>query len=122
MEEMLRTVEIARKPNGNPVCIPVTMNEVAIEQQVKLIIEMADYSSFDAHMHLSLFHHFHGGGWTLRVLDAILQELQQPSIEVNIAGQRSVWIPFFKNEKEIHQRLTDRDYTYPPEDASRLPM
>ena len=87
MEEMLRTVEIARKPNGNPVCIPIKMNEATIEQQVKLIIEMADYSSFDAHLHLSLFHHFHGGDWTLRTLDAILQELQQPCIKLNIGRQ-----------------------------------
>lgn len=119
---MLRQIEIARKPNGGTVCIPVTMHEAGIEQQIKLVIEMADYNVFDVHMHLSLFHHFHGKLWTSRVLDAILQELQQPYIEVHITRQRSDYIPFFEAEKETHQRLTDEDYRYPPQDASRLPM
>lgn len=122
MEEKLRPVEIARKPNGSPVFIPVTMSEAGIKQQVKLLIEMADYNLFDAHMHLSVFHHFHGKDWTLRILDATLQELQQPSIKLNIKEQRTKWLPFFKNEKEIHQCSTDKDYRYPPEDASRLPV
>ncbi|HVB25419.1 MAG TPA: hypothetical protein VNG51_26015 [Ktedonobacteraceae bacterium] len=119
---MFKHVEVARKSNGDPIMIPVTMSEIIIEQQVKLLIEVADYNVFDAHMHLSLFHHFHGKKWTLRILQAVLQELQQPSIEVSIAGQRNDWIPFFETEQKTHQRLTDDDYRYPPEDISRLPI
>jgi hypothetical protein len=119
---MLKRVELSRKPNGDPIMIPVTMNETIVEQQVKLLIELADYNLFDAHMHLSLFHHFHGKMWTLRVLDTILQELQQPSIEVTITRQRGDSLPFFETEQKTHLRLTDNEYNYPPEDISQLPL
>lgn len=119
---MLKHVELIRKANGNPIFFPIAMDETGIEQQVKLLIEMADYSSFDAHMHLSLFHHFYGNIWTFRVIEAILHELRQPRIEIQITRQRSEWITFFEHEHAIHRNATDEEYRYPPQDAWRLPM
>lgn len=119
---MLRNIEIDLKPDGRPIIIPVKITETNIGQQVKLLLEMADYNSFDAHMHLSAFRHFHGGSWTLHVLRLILQELQRPSINVSISQSRENLIPFFTSELEKHQNLTDEDYRYPPDDAWRLPM
>jgi len=119
---MLKNIEIDRKPNGKPIIFPVKITETNAEQQVKLLIEMADYNLFDAHMHLSVFRHFHGGMWTLHILQLILQELQQPSIKVSISHPRESLVPFFSSELEKHQNLTDEDYRYPPDDAWRLPM
>lgn len=119
---MLKNIEMDRKPDGKIIKFPVKMTEANIEQQVKLVIEMADYNAYDAHMHLSVFRHFHSEAWTLRVLQLILQELQQPSIKVNISHPRGKLVPFFTSELEKHQTLTDEDYRYPPDDAWRLPM
>ena len=119
---MLKSIEMDRKPYGNPIIFPVKITEANVEQQVKLVIEMADYNVYDAHMHLSVLRHFHGGVWALRVLQLIFQEIQQPGINVMISHPGENLLPFFTSEWEKHQNLTDEDYRYPPDDAWRLPM
>lgn len=119
---MLKDIEIDKKTNGDPITIPVTVDDATIEQQVKRFIEIADYSEFDAHMHLSLFRHFHGGVWSAKLLQLILQELQTPRIVLKISHTRSSLSPFFESELEKHRELTDADYRYPPDDISKLPI
>lgn len=119
---MLKDVKVDKKINGELVTIPAKVDETTIEQQVKRFIEIADYSPFDAHMHLSQFRHFHGKKWTIELLRLILQELQVPAISLEISHARRHLELFFESELEKHNKLTDADYHYPPSDVSRLPI
>jgi hypothetical protein len=119
---MLKDIEVERKPNGKPVIIPVKISDANIEQQIKLLIEIADYNLFDAHMHLSVFRHFHGGEWTSRLLQEIIQELHQPGINLKLSHARDKLVPFFTSELSNHQGYTDEAYRYPPDDVWRLPL
>lgn len=118
---MLRYITIDQKPDGKPITIPSEVNDANKEQQVKRFIEIADSSTFDGQLHISLFRHFHGGEWTLRILQNILQELQQPSIDLNLTASRSDLLPFFIHQFEKHKSTSDSSYGYPG-DRSRLPM
>ena len=118
---MLRQVVLDRKPNGALITIPTEINETNFDQQIKRFIEIADYNPFDGQLHISLFRHFHGGEWTLRILNAILQELRSPTIELKIASSRDELMPFFEYQFERHKKLSDSDFDYPG-DPSRLPI
>lgn len=118
---MLRHVTIDQKPNGKPVTIPREVNDANEEQQVKRFIEIADSNTFDGQLHISLFRGFHGGEWTLRILQKILQELQQPSIELKLTTSRNDLLPFFIHQFEKHKSTSDASYGY-PRDRSPLPI
>jgi hypothetical protein len=118
---LLRQIVIDQKPNGKPITIPVEVNEANLEQQVKRFIEIADYNTFDGQLHISLFRKFHGGKWTLQILQKILQELHQPGIYLNITSPRSDLLPFFKYQIERHKDMSDTDFGYPG-DRTQLPI
>jgi hypothetical protein len=92
---VLKEVEIDQKPDGGKITIPVEVNDINFEQQIKNFIEIVDYSTFDGQLHISLFRKFHGGEITIRILKAVLQELSQPSIKVSISHEREHLLPFF---------------------------
>lgn len=87
----------------------VTMNEINIEQQAKLIIEMTDYNPFDGQLSLSHFRQIHGREWTLRLLNRIIQELNTPTLELRITQDRNKLIPFFEYQLERHQAVSDKE-------------
>ena len=118
---MLRKVSLDQKPDGTLVTIPAEINETNLEQQVKRFVEIADYNPFDGQLHISLFRHFHGREWTLRILQAFLQELHSPTIELKIAHPRDELVPFFEYQFERHKKLSDSDFD-DPGDHTRLPI
>lgn len=117
----LREIVVDRRPNGGPINVPVKVNECDMEQYVKRFIEIADYSLQDGSGVASLFRGFHGGQWTLCVLQAVLAELRHPSIRLEIKGARESLLPFFEELLKRHQTADDTDFGY-PHDPSRLPM
>jgi len=119
---MLRKVSLDQKPNGTLITIPAEINETNLEQQIKRFVEIADYNPFDGQLHISQFRHFYGEGWTLRLLQAILQELRSPTIELEITHSRDELLSFFENQFERHKQLNDSDFGYPGGDRSRLPI
>lgn len=118
---MLRDVVIDRKPNGKRIIIPVEVTKENREQQVKIFIEMAASSTFDGQQHISLFRHFHGGIVTLDILRAVIRELREPTVQVDILCDRSDLISFFVWQLEKHSSLKDENVGYPG-DRSQLPM
>jgi hypothetical protein len=118
---MLRQVVLDRKPNGALITIPTEINETNVDQQIKRFVEIADYNRFDGQLHISLFRHFHGGEWTLRILQAILQELRTSTIVLKIASSRNELMPFFEYQFERHKKLSDSGFDYPG-DHTRLPI
>jgi hypothetical protein len=118
---MLRKVLLDQKPDGTLITIPAEINETDLEQQIQRFVEIVDDNLFDGQLHISLFRHFHGGGWTLRILQAILLELHSPTIELKIAHSRDELLPFFEDQFERHKKLSDSDFGYPG-DHTRLPI
>lgn len=84
--------------------IPAEMTEQQILHQVKLFIEMADYNPMDGHLVVGHFRSVHGKAWTLRILEAILRELQEPSIELNLSEPREAFLPFYEELLERHRQ------------------
>ena len=111
---MLKQIKIDTKPDGLPITIPAIINEANFEQQIKRFIEIADYNSFDGQLHISLFRACHGGQWTIRILEAIVQELKTPDIELNISQERTTLLPFFTHQLERHKNLADMDFASNP--------
>ena len=107
---MLKQITIDTKPDGTPITIPASFNEANFEQQVKRFIEMVDYNPFDGQLHISLFRTCHGGQWTLRILEAIVQELKAPSIDLILSQERTALLPFFTYQLERHKNLADTDF------------
>ncbi len=118
---MLREVRVDTKPDGRPVNVPLEVSDDKMEQYVKRFIETADYNFQDGSGLVSLFRSFHGGVWTLRILEAVLNELKHPSIQLNLQGSRDELLPFFQEILARHQNVEDADFGY-PHDRSRLPM
>ena len=118
---MLKNVTIDLLSDGKPVTIPLHMSEKNVDQQTKRFIEIASYNPFDGQLHISLFRHFHGGKWTLRILQDVLEELSQPKIDLNIPRSREDLVPFFEHQYERHKELKDEEFRYPG-DRSRLPI
>ena len=110
---MLRQVELERKPNGSLIVVPKEMNEQKIDQQVKLFIEMASYSRFDGQLHISHFRTFHNKQWTLKILEAVIQELIHPSIQLDISEDRAKLLPFFEYQLERHKSMRDEEFQSP---------
>lgn len=107
---MLKHITIDTKPNGEPITIPASINEANLEQQVKRFIEITDYNPFDGQLHISLFRTCHGGQWTMRILEAIVQELKTPSIDLTLSQDRTAILPFFVYQIERHKNLADTDF------------
>lgn len=120
-EIVLRHIRIDQKPNGKPITIPSEANEANLEQQVKRFIEIADYNTFAGQLHISLFRHFHGGPWTLHILQNVLQELHHPSISLTISSPRDELLPFFEYQLERHTNMSDTEFGFPG-DHTRLPI
>src|SRR5258708_38642664 len=78
--------------------------------QVKRFIEMTDGSPFDGQLHISLLRTCHGGQWTMRILEAIVQELKTPSIDLTLSQERTAILPFFTYQLERHKNLADTDF------------
>src|SRR6185312_15988634 len=107
---MLKQITIDTKPDGTTITIPASINEANFEQQVKRFIEMVDYNPLDGQLHISLFRTCHDGQWTLRILEAIVQELQTPSIDLPLSQERTALLPFFTSQLERHKNLADTDF------------
>jgi hypothetical protein len=107
---MLKQITIDTKPDGMPITIPARINEANFEQQVKRFIEIADYNPFDGQLHISFFRTCHGGQWTMRILEAIVQELKAPSIDLTLSQERTAILPFFTYQLERHKNLADTDF------------
>jgi hypothetical protein len=107
---MLKHITIDTKPDGTTIMIPTSINEANFEQQVKHFIEITDGNPFDGQLHISLFRTCHGGQWTMRILEAIVQELNTPSIDLTLSQDRSTILPFFTYQLERHKNLADTDF------------
>ena len=118
---MLRNIKLDKKPDGKTIFIPASITENTIEQQMKIIIEMVDYSTFDAHSHLSRFRSFYGGNITIQILQKAIDELYTPYINLEIRTQREVLRPFFEEELSLHSIMKDEQFYY-PKDRSVLPI
>lgn len=118
---MLRRIEIDRLPNGKQVTIPAEINARNFEQQVKRFIEIADYNTFDGQMHLSFFRACHGGEWTIKIIEAVIHELQVPSVYLEITQERSVLLPFFEDQLERHRKMGNAEFRFSGNSPS-LPM
>lgn len=108
----LKKIHIDNLPNGNPITIPEKIDERNFEQQIKRFIEIADYNPFDGQLHISAFRAFHARKWTIKVLDAIIQELQTPSIELHIEHERSALLPFFEAQLKRHDNSDDTSFSF----------
>ena len=117
---MLRKVVIDTKPDGYPITMPASINEANFDQQVKLFIEIADYNPMDGELHISRFRSFHRGEWTRRILEAIVQELNHPSLALDITHDRKALVPFFEYQRDRHQNMSDADFS--PVSPPRKPM
>jgi hypothetical protein len=118
---MLREVSVDTKPDGRAINVPVEVSDSKMHQYVKRFIETTDYNFQDGSGLVSLFRSFHGGLRTLRVLEAVLDELRHPSIQLDLQGSRDELLPFFEEILVRHQNVEDADFGY-PHDRSRLPM
>lgn len=119
---IVRRVEVARKPDGRPVNVPREVSAGDLEQYLKRFIEVASESPQDASPLVSMFRSFHGGRWTIRVLEMALQELRNPTIELEIARLRKALLPMFELLLQQHERHGDAEFGYPRRDRSRLPL
>jgi hypothetical protein len=106
-QEMLKKVQIDILPNGRQVTIPSEVNVDNFDQQVKRFIEVADHDLSDGQMHISLFRNCHGGDWTIKILMAIILELHNPQIYLEITHARDTLLPFFEFQLERHRKLDD---------------
>ncbi len=111
---MLRKIVIDQRSDGYPIAMPKEMTERNFEQQIKLFIEIADYNPMDGQLHISHFRSLHGGVWTRRILDACVQELQSPSIELDISGSRERLLLFFLHQQDRHNCLQDAYFQQRP--------
>jgi hypothetical protein len=101
--------------------IPLEVTDENIDQQVKLFTEIADDNPFDGQLHISHFRLYHGKEKTIEVLRRVVQELNQPTLELEIRGQRKDLLPFFEAQFLRHSALEDSAFGYPG-DRSRLPI
>jgi hypothetical protein len=118
---MLRKVFFDKKSDGSKISIPIEVNEKNIEQQIKIFIEMTDYNTFDGQLHISHFRHYHGKEKTIQILKSVIQELNNPSIELDIRRERKDLLPFFEAQLSRHEQLEDKEFGYPG-DRSKLPL
>ena len=119
---MLKNIELDKKPNGKTIFIPVEITASTIQQQIKIIIEWADYSTFDVHCHLSRFRSFHGGDAIIQILQGAIDELETPTIELDIRHDpRKSLQPFFEGELALHKTMNDAYVGY-LKDRSCLPI
>lgn len=121
---MLRHIAVDTTAQGHPVNVPVRVDEAKLDQYVKRFIEIAAYNLQDGSGVVALFRHFHGGTWTVRILEAILQELQHPTLHLNLPAHysREHLYPFFDELFISHQYLSDIDFQYPPKPAQRASL
>jgi|SRR5579859_2281733 len=110
---MLRRVDLERGPNGSVIGVPDKMNEQKIDQQVKLFIEIASYNRFDGQLHISHFRTLHKNQWTVKILEAVIQELIYPEIYLYISEDRMALLPFFEHQLERHKNLSDNEFQPP---------
>jgi hypothetical protein len=115
----LRQVIIDRNPSGYPISIPAEVSEAKLDQYVKRFIEIADYNPQDGSGVVARFRLYHGGTWTLRILEAVLEELRHPSIHLDIKTPRERLVPFFEWVLARHRTSSDADFGYPPDPARR---
>lgn len=118
---MLRKVDIERKPDGSPVTIPAEINDANIDQQVKVLIELADRSYWDGQLRLSHLRKYHGGVVIRVLLSAVLEELRKPRIHLNISKDRAMLDLFFAQQLARHESLPDTEFGFPA-DRTRLPI
>jgi hypothetical protein len=46
----------------------------------------------------------------MRILEAIVQELKAPSIDLTLSQERTAILPFFTYQLERHKNLADTDF------------
>ena len=62
---MLKNIELDKKPNGKTIFIPVEITASTIQQQIKIIIEWADYIILlvrDPFSSIESYHHYYYSG------------------------------------------------------------
>ena len=120
----LRQVVVDRTERGYPVSIPAEVSEAKLDQYIKQFIEIADYNPQDGSGMVALFRLCHGRAWTLRILEAVLEELRHPSIHLDIETPRERLVPGFEWVLARHQKYSDGDFGQPGNPAlrARLPI
>jgi transposase len=58
----------------------------------------------------SWFRTYHGGQWTMRILEVIVQELKTLSIDLTLSQERAAILPVFVYQIERHKNLADTDF------------
>jgi hypothetical protein len=120
----LRDVKIDTKSNGLPISIPVEVSSSKIDQYVKRFIEITSYNLQDGSGLAARFRSYHGGTWTIPILQAALHELRHPELQLDLSQDlsRESLIPFFEDLLSRHQRFSDADFGYPPEPSRRAKL
>ena len=117
----MRNIIIDTNEQGKKILIPREITVENIEQQVKIFIEMADYSFFDGQLHIAHVRLYHGKEKTIKILRRILHELANPTMALDLRNHRRDLIPFFEAQVDRHNLLEDKDFGYPG-GRSKLPV
>lgn len=107
--EELRTVTVDFTKEERQAGFPLDVSEAKLDQYVKFFVEFADYNPQDGSGAIARFRIRHGDEWTFRVLDRIVQELRQPSIELAVTLDRETLARWFEELSRRHRHVADHE-------------